>query len=45
MMKRLQITLKDDVAKKLEILSVELGVSKSALITLALNEYLLNKRL
>ncbi|QYA34222.2 CopG family transcriptional regulator (plasmid) [Macrococcus psychrotolerans] len=44
-MKRLQITLKDDVAKKLEILSVELGVSKSALITLALNEYLLNKRL
>lgn len=44
-MKRLQITLKDDVAKKLEILSVELGVSKSALITLALNEYLLNMRL
>ncbi|TDM28959.1 CopG family transcriptional regulator [Macrococcoides canis] len=45
MTKRLQITLKDDVAKKLEILSVELGVSKSALITLALNEYLLNKKL
>lgn len=39
MSKRIQITLKDDVAKLLEELSAEMGVTKSVVVTLAIQEY------
>lgn len=39
MSKRLQISLKDDIAEMLEELSAEMGVTKSVIITLALQEY------
>lgn len=41
--KRIQITLKDDVAKLLEQLSEEMGVTKSVVVTLAVQEYEKNK--
>ncbi|MDT0724465.1 CopG family transcriptional regulator [Staphylococcus aureus] len=44
MSKRLQVTLKDDVAEKLEGLAKELGVSKSVVITLALQAYETEKK-
>ena len=37
--KRYQVTLKEDIAQKLEELANELGLSKSAVITLALQMY------
>lgn len=39
MTKRIQVTLKDDMANRLNKLSEELGVSKSVVITLALQKY------
>lgn len=39
MSKRIQITLKDDVAKILEELALEMGVTKSVVVTLAIQEY------
>ncbi|MHC0553215.1 ribbon-helix-helix protein, CopG family [Salinicoccus sp. CNSTN-B1] len=39
MSKRYQVTLKDDTAQKLEELAKELELSKSAVITLALQMY------
>lgn len=39
MTKRYQVTLKDDIAQKLEELADELGLSKSAVITIALKMY------
>lgn len=39
MSKRIQITLKDDVAKTLEDLALEMGVTKSVIVTLAIQEY------
>lgn len=36
---RIQITLKDDVAKTLEDLALEMGVTKSVIVTLAIQEY------
>lgn len=44
MSKRLQVTLKDDIAQKLEKISKELGVSKSVVITLALQAYEVEKK-
>lgn len=44
MTKRIQITLKDDLATRLDKLSEELGVSKSVVITLALQKYEEEKR-
>jgi predicted transcriptional regulator len=37
--KRLQVTVKDEVYELVEKLSEELSVSKSAIITLAVQEY------
>lgn len=37
--KRLQITLKDEVAESLEKVADELGVTKSLVITLAIQDY------
>lgn len=39
MSKRLQITIKDDVNESLEKMAKEMGVSKSVVITLALQNY------
>ena len=39
MSKRLQVTVKDEVYELVEKLSEELSVSKSAIITLAVQEY------
>lgn len=39
MSKRYQVTLKEDTAQKLEKLAKDLGLSKSAVITLALQMY------
>ena len=44
MSKRYQVTLKDDTAQKLEELAKELELSKSAVITLALQMYHEEKR-
>ena len=44
MTKRYQVTLKDDMAQKLEELAEELGLSKSAVITLALQMYYEEKK-
>lgn len=44
MSKRMQVTLKDDVAQKLEEIAKELGVSKSVVITLALQSYDVEKK-
>lgn len=45
MSKRIQVTLKDSIAEELEKLSEDLGVSKSAVIALALQEYSEEKNL
>lgn len=39
MSKRIQISLKDDIAKILEELSENMGVTKSVIVTLAIQEY------
>lgn len=39
MSKRIQITLNDDVTKTLEDLAAELGVTKSVIVTLSIQEY------
>jgi len=39
MNKRYQVTLREDVAELLEKLSLEKGVSKSAIVTLAIRNY------
>lgn len=43
MKKRLQITMQEDVAKQLEKFAEKMGVSKSVIITLALQEYMNEK--
>ncbi|QTQ09383.1 CopG family transcriptional regulator (plasmid) [Macrococcoides canis] len=43
MNKRLQITMKEDVAKQLEKFAEKMGVSKSVIITLALQQYMNEK--
>jgi putative uncharacterized protein (fragment) len=37
--KRVQVTLKDEMSKKLDQLAKHLGVSKSAVISLALQDF------
>lgn len=39
MSKRIQISLKDDVAETLEELASNMGVTKSVIVTLAIQEY------
>lgn len=39
MSKRIQITLKDDVAETLEKVASSMGVTKSVVVTLAIQEY------
>ncbi len=39
MSKRMQITLKDDVAETLEKVASDMGVTKSVVVTLAIQEY------
>lgn len=39
MSKRLQVTVKDEVSELVEKLATDLGVSKSVIITLAVQEY------
>ncbi|HHA6711572.1 TPA: CopG family transcriptional regulator [Staphylococcus aureus] len=43
MNKRLQITMKEDVAEQLEKFAEKMGVSKSVIITLALQQYMNEK--
>ncbi|KFN89011.1 ribbon-helix-helix domain-containing protein [Tetragenococcus muriaticus] len=39
MSKRVQVTLKEDIFEKLESIAKELGISKSAVIALSIQEY------